>query len=286
MSAQAPIAQTPSLPLYLPGIRPNRLQRLRSLIGWNGAVILEVIILIAVWEFAVKGLELWNPRFVPPPSDIADSLGRMIQNGSLARHLGYSGGNFVVGYLAAAFFGVTLGFAIGSFRTVRAALGPFLWLAYATPRVAIQPILVLWMGFGVAPKILIIFLMAFFPIVITVMEGVRNTDPSLLRASRVFGVRGVRRYTKVVLPASLPYVLTGLRLGIARALVGVVVGEFIGGTAGLGFAIRLAGQEFHVDTALAVTLVLVVIANVSMLLLLALKRRLAPWDEEVSPRLR
>lgn len=286
MSAQAPTAQTPSLPLYLPGIRPNGLQRLRSLIGWNGAVILEVIILIAVWEFAVKGLELWNPRFVPPPSDIADSLGRMIQNGSLARNLGYSGGNFVIGYLAAAIIGVGFGFAIGSVRTVRAVLGPFLWLAYATPRVAIQPILVLWMGFGVAPKILIIFLMAFFPIVVTVMEGVRNTDPSLLRASRVFGVRGVRRYTKVVLPASLPYVLTGLRLGIARALVGIVVGEFIGGTAGLGFAIRLAGQEFHVDTALAVTLVLVVLANVSMLLLLALKRRLAPWDEEVSPRLR
>lgn len=286
MSAQAPTARTASLPLYLPGIRLNRLQRLRALIGWNGAVILEVIILIAVWEFAVKGLELWNPRFVPPPSDIADSLGRMIQNGSLARNLGYSGGNLVIGYLAAAIIGVGLGFAIGSFRMVRAVLGPFLWLAYATPRVAIQPILVLWMGFGVAPKILIIFLMAFFPIVVIVMEGVRNTDPSLLRASRVFGVRGVRRYTKIVLPASLPYVLTGLRLGIARALVGIVVGEFIGGTAGLGFAIRLAGQEFHVDTALAVTLVLVVLANVSMLLLLALKRRLAPWDEEVSPRLR
>ena len=80
--------------------------------------------------------------------------------------------------------------------------------------------------------------------------------------------------------------LTGLRLGIARALVGIVVGEFIGGTAGLGYAIRIAGQEFHVDTALAVTLVLVVLANVSMLLLLTLKRRLAPWDQEVSTRLR
>lgn len=285
MTAQAPGAPA-GLPLYLPGVERNRLQRLRSLIGWNGAVIIEVVILIAAWEFAVKGLELWNPRFVPPPSDIADSLARMIQTGQLARHLGYSGGNFVIGYLVAAVLGVGLGFAIGSFRTVRAVVGPFLWLAYATPRVAIQPILVLWMGFGVAPKILIIFLMAFFPIVVTVIEGVRNTDPSLLRASRVFGVRGYRRYTKVVLPASLPYVLTGLRLGIARALVGIVVGEFIGGTAGLGFAIRLAGQEFHVDTALAVTLVLVVLANVSMLLLLALKRRLAPWDEEVSPRLR
>lgn len=278
--------ETSSLPLFLPGIRPTRLRRLRSLIGWNGAVVLEVALLIAVWQFAVTGLELWNPRFVPPPSDIADSLARMIGNGQLARHLGYSGGNFVVGYLAAAGTGVVLGFALGSIGVVRVVLGPFIWLAYATPRVAIQPILVLWMGFGVAPKILIIFLMAFFPIVMIVMEGVRNTDPSLLRASRVFGVGGWRRYTKIVLPASLPYVLTGLRLGIARALVGIVVGEFIGGTAGLGYAIRIAGQEFHVDTALAVTLVLVVLANVSMLLLLTLKRRLAPWDQEVSTRLR
>jgi NitT/TauT family transport system permease protein len=286
MSAQASAARSPDLPLFLPGVRPGRLQRVRSMIGWNGAVVIEVIILIAIWEFAVRGLELWNPRFVPPPSDIADSLSRMIQSGALARHLGYSGGNFLVGYTAAAITGVALGFVIGSSRTVRMVVGPFLWLAYATPRVAIQPILVLWMGFGVAPKILIIFLMAFFPIIVTVIEGVRNTDPSLLRAARVFGTTGVRRYTQIVLPASLPYVLTGLRLGIARALVGIVVGEFIGGTAGLGFAIRLAGQEFHVDTALAVTFVLVVLANVSMLLLLALKRRLAPWDEEGSPRLR
>jgi NitT/TauT family transport system permease protein len=278
--------QASTFPQYLPGIRPSRLQRLRSLIGWNGAVVLEVVIIIALWQFAVTGLELWNPRFVPPPSDIADSLTRMIGNGQLARHLGYSGGNFVVGYLAAAVIGVGLGFALGSIGLIRTVLGPFIWLAYATPRVAIQPILVLWMGFGVAPKILIIFLMAFFPIVMIVMEGVRNTDQSLLRASRVFGVRGLQRYKKIVLPASLPYVLTGLRLGIARALVGIVVGEFIGGTAGLGYAIRIAGQEFHVDTALAVTLVLVILANLSMLLLLTLKRRLAPWDQEVSTRLR
>jgi NitT/TauT family transport system permease protein len=278
--------QTSTFPLYLPGVRPGPVRRLRALVGWNGAVVLEVIVLIALWQYAVTGLELWNPRFVPPPSDVADSLTRLIGNGQLARHLGYSGGNFVIGYLAAALIGVGLGFALGSIGTLRMILGPFIWLAYATPRVAIQPILVLWMGFGVAPKILIIFLMAFFPIVTIVMEGVRNTDPALLRASRVFGVGGLRRYTKIVLPASLPYVLTGLRLGIARALVGIVVGEFIGGTAGLGYAIRIAGQEFHVDTALAVTLVLVVLANLSMLLLLTLKRRLAPWDQEVSTRLR
>ncbi len=278
--------QTSTLPTFLPGLEPSRLGRIRSMIGWNGAVILEVALLIGLWQFAVTGLEIWNPRFVPPPSDIADSLARMIGNGQLARHLGYSGGNFIVGYLAAAFAGITLGFALGSIPLFRAVFGPFIWLAYATPRVAIQPILVLWMGFGVAPKILIIFLMAFFPIVMIVMEGVRNTDPTLLRASRVFGVGGLQRYTKIVLPASLPYVLTGLRLGIARALVGIVVGEFIGGTAGLGYAIRIAGQEFHVDTALAVTLVLVVLANISMFVLLALKRRLAPWDQEVSTRLR
>ena len=254
--------------------------------GWNGAIVVEVALLILMWEVAISVFDVWNPRFVPPPSDIADSLSGLIANGQLARHLSYSGGNFIVGYLAAALLGVGLGFALGSLVGLRTVVGPFVWLAYATPRVAIQPILVLWFGFGIGPKILIIFLMAFFPIVFTVMEGVRNTDPSLLRAAKVFGVRGLSTYSKIVLPASLPFVLTGLRLGIARALVGIVVGEFIGGTAGLGYAIRLAGQEFKVDTALAVTLVLVVLANVSMVLLLAVKRRLAPWDEEVGVRLR
>jgi NitT/TauT family transport system permease protein len=282
----AATAPTASLPLTLPGPEPGRWERLRSLVGWNGAVIAEVLLIIVLWEFAVSGLGIWHRGFVPPPSDIADSLVRMIGNGSLARHLSYSFNNFIIGYLAAAVIGVALGLVLGSFRRVNGVIGPFVWLAYATPRVAIQPILVLWMGFGSAPKILIIFLMAFFPIVTIVAEGVRNTDTSLLRAASVFGVRGWRRYTKVVLPAALPYVLTGLRIGIARALVGIVVGEFIGGTAGLGFAIRIAGQEFNVDTALAVTLVLVVLANLSMLLLVEAKRRLAPWDEEVSMRMR
>lgn len=279
-------AQAQALPRYLPGPPLGRWRRLRSKLGWNGAIVMEVVALLVVWEVAISGFELFNPQFVPPPTEIGDALARITAQGQLLRHLSYSGGNFIVGYLLAASLGVALGFALGSSARLRTALNPFVWLAYATPRVAIQPILVLWMGFGVGPKILIIFLMAFFPIVITVMEGVRNTDPSLLRAARVFGVRGAHVYSKIVFPASLPYVLTGLRIGIARALTGIVVGEFIGGTAGLGFAIRLAGQEFRVDTALAVTLVLIVLANVSMLTLQAVKRRLAPWDEEVMTRLR
>lgn len=247
---------------------------------WKAAVAAEVALLFGVWELAVSGLHLAEPKFLPPPSAIASSFADLVRDGTLGRHLAFSTGNAVVGFLLAVLAGVGCGLALGSSRWVHDIAGPPFWTAYSMPRIAFQPLLVLWLGFGAAPKILIIFLMAVFPIAINTMDGVRGVDPSLVRAARVFGARRLTVFFKVQLWAALPLILTGIRMGVARAMVGIVIGEFIGGSQGLGYLIFRRSADFDLAAALAVTLLLVVIANLLMALVSLVRRLVAPWYTE------
>ena len=248
--------------------------------GWNATLVLEVVALLLVWQIAVGGYQIWNPEMLPPPSEVWRAFATAVRTGVLANNFWFSAQNFVGGYLLAALVGLSAGLVLGGSQLLNELLMPFVWTMYAVPRIALAPLIVLWLGFGHASKMVVIFLMSVFPILVNTMEGMRAVDPSLVRAGRVFGATRRDLYLKVVLPASLPLVLTGLRLGIGRGLVGVVVGEFIGLAAGLGYMIHRSSASFDMATAFAITLLLVVMANVSMAALSTVKRRLAPWDEE------
>lgn len=239
-----------------------------------------VAALVLAWEAAVSWLHLANPRFVPPPSAIWRAFTGMLADGSLAAQAWFSTGNALAGFALALVAGIASGLALGSSRLVRDVAGPPFWTAYAMPRIAFQPLLVLWLGFGSAPKILIIFLMAVFPIAINTMDGIRGVDPSLVRAARVYGAGRAAVFFKVQLWAALPLILTGVRMGVARAMVGIVVGEFIGGSQGLGYLIFRRSADFDLASALALTVLLVVIANLLMGLVSLARRLIAPWFRE------
>ncbi len=274
----APVAPPPS---HLRPIPPRGLlRRVWDRIGWNVALFLEIVAIIVIGQVMVSGLGLFNPEFVPPPSDIWGAFVRMAEKDVLVDNIWFSLSNFAIGFLLAAVVGILFGLALGTIRTVRTLAGPVVWIAYSTPRVALAPLIVMWLGFGPSSKIAVIFLMAVFPIIINVWVGASSVDQTLLRAGRVFGASNVDLYRKVTLPYILPYTLTGLRLGIARGLVGVVIAEFIGSAAGIGYMIRLLSSEFDLAGALALTLVLMLAANVSMILLDLIRRRLAPWYRE------
>jgi len=247
---------------------------------WKLAVAREVAVLVAIWELAVTAFGLADPKQVPPPSDVWSAFWRMAEDGSLGGNLAFSTRNAVAGFLLAVVAGIGCGLALGSSRWVRDIGGPPFWTAYSMPRIAFQPLLVLWLGFGAAPKILIIFLMAVFPIAINTMDGVRGVPPSLVKAARVYGARRLTIFFKVQLQAALPLILTGVRMGVARAMVGIVIGEFIGGSQGLGYLIFRRAADFDLASALAVTLLLVVIANVLMALVSLVRRLVAPWYSE------
>tara|TARA_B100000745_G_scaffold295397_1_gene239449 strand:+ start:1432 stop:3120 length:1689 start_codon:yes stop_codon:yes gene_type:complete len=258
-------------------IRNRTARRLISKAGWNAAVVVEIGIVVLVWEFLISGLQLWNSRLFPPPSALFSAFVDLVSSGRFGEHWAFSMKNALYGFLLATVVGIAVGLVMSSSRWIDDILGPPFWTAYSTPRIALQPLLVIWMGFGSGPKILIIFLMAVFPVALNTMEGLRTVDRSLLRAAEVYGANRLQRFVKVELPAAVPLILTGIRMGVARAMVGVVVGEFIGGSKGLGYLIDRSAFEFELDTALALTVLLVVMANIGMFLVDVLRRVVAPW---------
>lgn len=273
---------TTAPPPHLRPMAPRSLpRRAWDRVGWSVALAVEIVALILLIEFLITGLGLANPEFFPPPSDILDALSRLFDRDVLARHVIFSLTNFVIGYLLAVVVGVIFGLALGVFRTFRTMAGPLVWISYATPRAAIAPVLIMALGFGYESKVAIIFLFSVFPILINVWAGARAVDQTLMRAARIFGARRLDLYTKVVLPSILPYLLVGLRLGVSRGLIGVVIAEFLGSSAGIGYLTKiLVATDFDMAGALALVFILLVTASVSLKILELLRRRLAPWYRE------
>jgi NitT/TauT family transport system permease protein len=272
------IATGPVPPTRLPGARPVAWRSALERVGWSGAVLIEVVALLVAIEWSVR-TGVWSADFIPAPSAVAEALGASISTGQLTRHLAYSLQNFLVGYVVAVVVAVVVGFAMGRFRSVDIVLSGPVWTLYSTPKLALAPLIVLWIGLGRPSNVLLVFLLAVFPMIVMVMEGFRSVNPSLLRAGAVFGARGPDVYTKIVLPAALPFIVVALRIGVARGMVGMVVGEFLGASEGLGLQISLASRQFHMADAFAYTVVVLVLANASLFVLGLLKRWLAPWDD-------
>jgi NitT/TauT family transport system permease protein len=170
---------------------------------------------------------------------------------------------------------------MGWYRRVAYVLDPFVNAFYATPRVALLPLVVIWVGIGIWSKIAIVFLGAVFPVLLSTYSGVRTTDARLLRAARSFGADDLQIFRTLILPGSVPFIVTGLRLGVGRALIGVVVGELYAATAGIGFLISVAGNSFQTDKVFVGVLLIALVGIVSMELLGRLERRFERWRPAV-----
>lgn len=260
--------------------------------GWNMVLVVEIIGILLLWEFLVSGLELWNPKFVPPPSDVfaafrglftaTDFQGNpvpFIEN-PIWEDIRFSATSFLYGYLLGASTGIIIGVAIGSSKLLDMMIGPFVWTVYAIPRSALAPVLVLVFKLGLASKIAMVFLFVLFVVVINTMEGIRTVSPELVRAGRVFGAGRKDLIMKVVLPYVLPFVLVGLRIGVVRGWIGVILGEFVGSKAGLGLILRRAAFNFETAESLAVVILFIVMANGSMLIMQGVKRLVVPWHHD------
>jgi NitT/TauT family transport system permease protein len=143
---------------------------------------------------------------------------------------------------------VALGVIIGWYRRIRLILDPFLNALYAAPRIAMMPLIIIWFGIGMWSKVFIVFLSAFFPILVNTVAGIRNMDRDLLRAARAFCASDWQIFKTLAIPGSVPFILTGVRQGVAVGLIGVVVGEMLGSSEGVGFMVAYGGQTFQTDT--------------------------------------
>ncbi len=206
-----------------------------------------VIIFLAIWELCGNVLQLVNPMFMSAPSLIGRAAYQLFASGEIYNDLYISGIEFFWGYILSVVVAIPFGIAIGWYKKFAYVCDPFVNAMNATPRVALLPLVIIWLGIGIMSKIGIIFLGAVFPLLINTRDGVKTTPSNLLTAARSFGASEWQIFKSVVLPSTVPFILTGLRLAVGRALIGVMVGELYAATAGIGFMITVAGATFQTD---------------------------------------
>src|SRR3979411_37678 len=239
--------------------------------------LLSLVVVGLAWEIAGRSGR-W-PLLLAPLSDIWVKFVQLTVTGELTRHVLVSLNEFFVGFAIAAVVGIGLGIAIASSDTARDFIDPWVSAVYATPTVALAPLFSFIFGIDAPSKMAVVFLLAVFPIVINTATGLRSTDQVYIEAARSFSANRAQIFTKVLIPSALPFIVAGLRLGIGRGLVGVVVGEFIGARAGLGYMIFRSSQAFQIDAMWVGVFLLAGTGVLAVIVLQRVERRMAPWRQ-------
>jgi ABC-type nitrate/sulfonate/bicarbonate transport system permease component len=237
---------------------------------------LSVLLFFAAWQ-AVFLVVPFDPLFISKPSLIASGLVDLITSGDLFRDLAVSAVPFLYGFSAAVVIGVPLGVVMGWRVRVGYALDPLMTVLYASPLVALAPLVVIFFGVGIGGKTLIIFLLSVFPFIFNAYAGVRAVDRLLINVVRSLGGSERDLYFKVILPSILPYIVAGARIAVGRALIGVLVGEFFAASEGIGYAISRFGDIFALDRMFACIIVIMIIAVVLTEGIRWTERTAFPW---------
>ncbi len=248
----------------------------------RGAItLISIVCLLALWEIFGRDI---NPVFGSYPSAIAVAFWELLSTGQLTSALYDSLRSFLLGYGLAIVIGVPVGLVIGRFRTAEAAFGIFITAGYAMPLVALVPLLILWLGLGFAVKVAVVFLMSLFPICINTWLGVVAVPKTLIEVGKSFVAPDFVILRRIILPATLPYIMAGIRLAVGRAVVGMVIAEFFTTISGLGAVIINSANNFDTATMFVPIIILMVMAIGLNWLIGFVERRVAPWQAEIAGR--
>lgn len=227
--------------------RPGRSDGRRARRGSEPYLIgsLAVVAFLVSWQLYVT-VGLADPLLLRAPSDVLATGWQLLIGGGIYRDLATSLVEFALGFAAAVAFAVPIGLVAGRYRPVLYFLEPYLTFFFATPRVALLPLLLVWIGIGIELKVVIIALSSFFPIVFNVIAGVRTLDRETLQVARSFGASGPFLLRSIIIPGSVPYIATGLRLGVGQAIVAMVVAELYASNQGIGYLMIVAGHRYRI----------------------------------------
>lgn len=283
MNTQPSQASTAELPST--GTLPSKpllaqvTQACASLWGNCGIGALSVAGGLALWEI-VSHLFVANPLFLAAPSQIFTALVQLAKSGQLGRDISVSAVEFVLGYGIAALIGIALGLTMAGSERAKQALQPWVSGLYATPTIALGPLFIMWMGIGIWSKVVVVVLLVLFPVAINTEAGLRTTSERLVETLRCFGATRRQIFFKLSLPSAMPFILAGLKLGIGRGLIGVVVAELFGSRAGLGQLISQSADSFNMPNLFVGVVILALAGIVSIAGFTWLERRLVPWTKD------
>lgn len=235
----------------------------------------SLVVVLTVWQIYGQSV---NPILFASPQEVAVAFWREILNGTLLPATLSSLSVLVVGFGAGVLLGVPFGLVMGWWEGIDWAAQPYVTAVYATPLVALVPLIILWFGFGFTAKIVIVFLFSVFPLLLNTYQGVKSIDPELLEVAKAFGASQFMTLRHVALPGSIPFIAAGLNIAIGRALVGMVIAEFFTAASGLGYLALEAQNSFKIDELFVPIVVLMILGLLLMSLTKRLQKYVAPWS--------
>ena len=275
MSTTAPEQNTPNIELTHEGASKWDIRERPELV----LVPALFVVFVALWELLINALEV-SELVLPKPSSIWASLTNFFQDPIFWGHFWVTTQETFVGFLIAAFVAITLGTLVSQIPLVEKTVMPYVVAFQAVPKVALAPLFLLWFGFGMTSKIVMSAVIAFFPILINVIEGLRSAEVERLRMLTVFGASKWQLFVKVRLPSAMPFIFAGLDVGLLLALLGAVVGEFVGGGGlGLGSLVLQTNFNFDIPGQFAVLIILSVMGLFAHAVVRGAQKRFAFWAE-------
>ncbi|MGY1602113.1 ABC transporter permease [Geodermatophilus sp. SYSU D00815] len=237
---------------------------------------INLLIFFTIWQLAATYTDI--PKlFLPSVTEVWDQLVRMNEQGILWGNLGKSLWVYVVGMVISIAIAIPAGLIIGGVRIIDRITSPYVWALYTTPRLILMPLIVLWVGINDTARIVIIVLSAVPATLVVVMEGVKTVDNSLLKAARSFGATRPRLYRSVVLPSTVPFIATGIRMGVSRGLIGLFIGELFTAANGIGYIIALSSKTFNSAQTYAMLFIFVFFCVAMVGLTQLLERKVSVW---------
>ena len=281
MTAETPVvdtsaAKTPAAPRKsVPAPQPTLRQRLHEVVMSPNAIrALSVAVFFVIWEYYGRRMD---PIFMAPPSAIFEAFIQLVQSGALRKALIESLWPFAVGMTLTVVIGISLGIAIAQWRTVEYILDPFINALYAIPRIALVPLIILWAGLEFTGKVAILVSVAIFPITVNTYAGIRDVRGSMLEIGRAYGATEWQIFSKIIMPAAVPFIMAGVRLSVGLAIIGIIVAEFFTAISGLGGMIVEYANVFATAKLFVPIIVIAVVGVVLTELVQWLERRLSRW---------
>lgn len=268
-----------------PDPAPRPISGFRLLMRTRPELVLAPTVLVTVlllWQFGVKWLDV--PAYIlPPPTEVAAALWKGLDAGLTARggywlHTGVTLWEVLLGFVIGSAAGLVLGTVISQVRIIEATFSVYLVAIQSLPKIALAPIIVLWFGFGLTSKVVIICLLTFFPLLVNSMAGFRSVEPERIELMRAIGANPWQMFWKVRLPSALPYIFAGLDMAAVFAVVGAVVGEFVGAQRGLGVLILSMNASMDTAGTFSVFIILSLIGILLHGILRVIERRVLFWN--------
>ena len=231
-----------------------------------------LIVFLAAWQWG-PGLFGVPSFIVPPLSMVASEFSHAWQFDHLMMHTGVTAAEVLAGFILGSLLGALVGYLLGMSPVAEFALSPYILALQIAPKVAFAPLFILWMGFTVYPKILVAILIVFFPVMVNVLTAIRGIDPDLVNLARAFKATRAQIFWKIEFPASMPPLFAGLRIGATLAVVGVVVGELVGGNRGLGYLLTFGEGQANTPLVFVSIVMLTVVGGIAYLGVILVERR-------------